>query len=185
MDGRASIRWLWLAGARCRRGRASSVPTSSTSCGPTSGRAHTTGRLRIGVGHLKAAGKRNCASRDKVSEPASRRQEQAQRLNSNGPKPANSALVARLQEIPGTVGLDGGPGRTRTSNQTVMSAVTLSEMSMTSGVFHHPNQRMFTIGCGQALAKGWPAVVGRQASGRRTRISLRHVEPPRHWDEGA
>jgi hypothetical protein len=121
MDGRASIRWLWLAGARCRRGRASSVPTSSTSCGPTSGRAHTTGRLRIGVGHLKAAGKRNCASRDKVSEPASRRQEQAQRLNSNGPKPANSALVARLQEIPGTVGLDGGPGRTRTSNQTVMS----------------------------------------------------------------
>ena len=124
MDGRASIRWLWLAGARCRRGRASSVPTSSTSCGPTSGRAHTTGRLRIGVGHLKAAGKRNCASRDKVSEPASRRQEQAQRLNSNGPKPANSALVARLQEIPGTVGLDGGPGRTRTSNQTVMSGGT-------------------------------------------------------------
>ena len=46
MDGRVSIRWLWLAGARCRRGRASSVPTNSTSCGPTLGRAHTTGKVR-------------------------------------------------------------------------------------------------------------------------------------------
>ncbi len=46
MDGRVSIRWLWLAAARCRRGRASSVPTNSTSCGPTLGRAHTTGKVR-------------------------------------------------------------------------------------------------------------------------------------------
>src|SRR6478752_3824495 len=86
MDGRVSIRWSWLAAARCRRGRASSVPTNSTSCGPTLGRAHTTGRLRIGVGHLKAA-------------------------------ETNSALFTRLQEIPRTVRVRGGPGRTRTSNQ--------------------------------------------------------------------
>src|SRR5215813_2053426 len=32
---------------------------------------------------------------------------------------------------------------------------------MTSGVFHHLSQRMFTIGCGQSLAKHWPAVVGK------------------------
>src|SRR5262245_21166700 len=51
----------------------------------------------------------------------------------------------------------GGPGRIRTSNQTVMSAVTLSETSIKSGVFRHANQRMFTIGCGQSLAKRWLA----------------------------
>ena len=46
MEGRVSIRWLWLAAARCPRGRASSVSTNSTSCGPTLGRAHTTGKVR-------------------------------------------------------------------------------------------------------------------------------------------
>ena len=50
---------------------------------------------------------------------------------------------------------NGGPGRTRTSNQTVMSAVTLSETSIKPDVFRHANQRMFTIGCGQSLAKRW------------------------------
>jgi hypothetical protein len=49
----------------------------------------------------------------------------------------------------------GGPGRIRTSNQTVMSAVTLSETSIKSDPFHHTNQQMFTIGCGQSLAKHW------------------------------
>jgi len=48
-DGRARFDQMVMAGAaRCRRGRASSV-ANSTSCGPTLGRAHTTGRLRIGV----------------------------------------------------------------------------------------------------------------------------------------
>jgi hypothetical protein len=47
-----------------------------------------------------------------------------------------------------------------------MSAVTLSEMSMKSGVFHHSNQRMFTIGCGQALAKRWSEVVEEQSEVR-------------------
>src|SRR3954451_20540906 len=46
MDGHVSIRWLWVAGVRWRRGGASSVPTNSTSCGPTLGRAHTTGKVR-------------------------------------------------------------------------------------------------------------------------------------------
>jgi hypothetical protein len=49
----------------------------------------------------------------------------------------------------------GGPGRTRTSNQTVMSAVTSSEVPIKSDVSRHTNQRMFTIGCGQSLAKRW------------------------------
>jgi hypothetical protein len=51
----------------------------------------------------------------------------------------------------------GGAGRTRTSNQTVMSAVTLSEASIKSDPFRHTNQQMFTIGCGQSLAKRWLA----------------------------
>jgi hypothetical protein len=33
---------------------------------------------------------------------------------------------------------------------------------MTSSDFHHLGQRMFTIGCGQSLAKLWPAVVGKR-----------------------
>jgi hypothetical protein len=32
---------------------------------------------------------------------------------------------------------------------------------MTSSVFHHLSQQMFTIGCGQSLAKRWSAVVGK------------------------
>jgi hypothetical protein len=38
-----------------------------------------------------------------------------------------------------------------------MSAVTLSEISMKSIVSRYANQRMFTIGCGQSLAKRWLA----------------------------
>jgi hypothetical protein len=59
------------------------------------------------------------------------------------------------QALPGRGSRLGGPGRIRTSNQTVMSAVTLSETSIKSGVFRHASQRMFTIGCGQSLAKRW------------------------------
>jgi hypothetical protein len=39
-------------------------------------------------------------------------------------KPANSRLFIRLQEISANLGLPGGPGRIRTSNQTVMSGGT-------------------------------------------------------------
>jgi hypothetical protein len=35
--------------------------------------------------------------------------------------PPNGGLFARLQEISTKLGLPGGPGRIRTSNQTVMS----------------------------------------------------------------
>jgi hypothetical protein len=37
----------------------------------------------------------------------------------------------------------------------VEKAVTSPEVSMKSGVFRHVSQRMFTIGCGQSLAKRW------------------------------
>ena len=42
-----------------------------------------------------------------------------------------------------------------------MSAVILSETSIKSDPFRYTNQQMFTIGCGQSLAKHWPAVVGK------------------------
>ena len=71
--------------------------------------------------------------------------------------PDDSGPFARLQEISANVRLRGGPGRTRTSNQTVMSAVILSEISIKSDVFHCANQQIFTIGCGQSLAKRWLA----------------------------
>jgi hypothetical protein len=38
-----------------------------------------------------------------------------------------------------------------------MSAVTLLETSIKSDLSRHVNQRMFTIGCGQSLAKRWLA----------------------------
>jgi hypothetical protein len=44
-----------------------------------------------------------------------------------------------------------------------MSAVTSSEMPINSDVSRHVNQRMFTIGCGQPLAKRW---LGHEAKGR-------------------
>src|SRR5262245_54651824 len=71
----------------------------------------------------------------------------------------------------------GGPGRIRTSNQTVMSAVTLSETSIKSGVFRHVNQRMFTIGCGQSLAKRWLARDAWLSPGRMALMKARHGPP--------
>src|SRR5262245_50007153 len=69
-------------------------------------------------------------------------------------------------------GTSGGPGRTRTSNQTVMSAVTLSEISMKSIASRYANQRMFTIGCGQSLAKRWLACADNRHSGPQLRCGL-------------
>ena len=43
-------------------------------------------------------------------------------LRTNRPTdPANSGLFVLFQEISGSIRLGGGPGRTRTSNQTIMS----------------------------------------------------------------
>jgi hypothetical protein len=67
----------------------------------------------------------------------------------------NAGYSRTFLEISGNAGLRGRPGRTRTSNQTVMSAVTSSEIPMISGFLHRTNQRTFTIGCGQSLAKRW------------------------------
>src|SRR5260370_32387015 len=86
-------------------------------------------------------------SRNSVATPAHWRAS-GKRLTSEKP-------FVHLQEISGSTRLRGGPGRTRTSNQTVMSAVTSSEVPIKSDVFRHTNQRMFTISCGQSLAKRW------------------------------
>jgi hypothetical protein len=51
--------------------------------------------------------------------------------------------------------IDGGPGRTRTSNQTVMSEITSPEISATFDFFRHVRSRLFTFGCGHPLAKRW------------------------------
>ena len=49
--------------------------------------------------------------------------------------PAGSGLFATRREISVCIGMRGGPGRTRTSNQAVMSAVTAPESSAMIGVF--------------------------------------------------
>jgi DNA invertase Pin-like site-specific DNA recombinase len=55
----------------------------------------------------------------------------------------HSGLFIRDRETPVRIGLRGGPGRIRTSNQTVMSAVTLSETSIKSSVLlAHPGIRI-------------------------------------------
>ena len=61
------------------------------------------------VAHSKVTGKRNFASRDKSG--ANRRLAVRHRTETKfgRAQPANSALSARLQEVPGTVGLGGGP----------------------------------------------------------------------------
>src|SRR6516164_10792155 len=79
----------------------------------------------------------------------------SQRPSGRTRTPPVRGLSQPLQEISASAGMRGGPGRTRTSNQTVMSAVTSSEMPINSDVSRHVNQRMFTIGCGQPLAKRW------------------------------
>ncbi len=50
---------------------------------------------------------------------------------------------------------DGGPGRTRTSNQAVMSAVTSSEISAKIGVSEHVRDRLFAFGCDVLLVFRW------------------------------
>jgi hypothetical protein len=73
--------------------------------------------------------------------------------------PANCGLFVRDRETSVRIGLRGGPGRIRTSNQTVMSAVISSEAPMKSDLFRHANQQMFTNGCGQSLANRWLGAV--------------------------
>jgi len=53
--------------------------------------------------------------------------------------------------------LDGGPGRTRTSNQAVMSAVPSPENPINIGVFGHVLRRPFAFGCGVLLVIHWLA----------------------------
>jgi hypothetical protein len=68
---------------------------------------------------------------------------------------ANSGLFAKNQEISVCGEMGGGPGRTRTSNQAVMSALLYSKKSLTIGVFGPVRRRMFVFGCGVLLVIHW------------------------------
>ena len=49
----------------------------------------------------------------------------------------------------------GGPGRTRTSNQAVMSALPCPESSVKIGISAAVRVRSFTFGCGVSLVIYW------------------------------
>ena len=53
--------------------------------------------------------------------------------------------------------MDGGPGRTRTSNQAVMSAPPSPEKSMNTVISVHDWRRMFAFGRGVSLVIYWSA----------------------------
>ena len=91
----------------------------------------------------------------------------------------------RDREIPVRIGLHGGPGRTRTSNQTVMSAVIAPEMPIKSAFPCRANQSLFASGSRQSLAKRWlegqPLVlvqdVRHSASYRAAHVSVKLRSP--------
>jgi hypothetical protein len=72
---------------------------------------------------LSAAGKRDFAGRDKGAETATDTQSPACRDKMRRRIPASSGLFAMNREISVCVRLRGGAGRTRTSNQTIISRV--------------------------------------------------------------
>ena len=82
-------------------------------------------RRRIRTESLPAAvsvsGKRNFTARDKGAEIARWIRLAVRRDQAPARKPADSGLFAKSREISVRLGLRGGPGRTRTSNQAVMS----------------------------------------------------------------
>src|SRR5262249_875809 len=60
-------------------------------------------------------------ARDKGHQTSLNQRRQVSRAHAIARQPANSRLFAPLQEISPKAGVRGGPGRTRTSNQTVIS----------------------------------------------------------------
>jgi hypothetical protein len=65
--------------------------------------------------------KRNFGARDKGHQTSLNQRRQVSRAHAIARQPANSRLFAPLQEISPKAGVRGGPGRTQTSNQTVMA----------------------------------------------------------------
>jgi hypothetical protein len=94
----------------------------------------------------RSDGKPNLAGRDKGVETAQKLQGRNGRdvVQNN---PANSAPVGENREISPKVGMRGGPGRTRTSNQAVMSTLTSRENSIVFAISAAIRHRAFSFGC--------------------------------------
>jgi hypothetical protein len=107
------------------------------------------------LGAVSVAGKRNFEARDKGAEMAVGIHLASRRDQAPARKPANSGLFAKTGEISVRHGLRGGPGRTRTSNQAVMSALPYPERSIKIGISAHVRQRLFTFGNVVTLVVYW------------------------------
>ena len=104
-------------------------------------------------------GKRNFQGRDKEAETAWKVQGPRCRDKASLNNPANSGLVSENQEISVSGRMRGGPGRTRTSNQAVMSAVTAPKRSAIIGIFARVRRRLFLFGYGVSLVIRWLSIV--------------------------
>ena len=78
-------------------------------------------RTSLYLRRVSVAGKRNSEPRDNSAENACSVSLVSAETRTRAAEPANSGPFGSSQEISPNVGLPGGPGRTRTSNQTVMS----------------------------------------------------------------
>ena len=108
---------------------------------------------------VSVAGKRNFQGRDKEAETAWKVQGPRCRDKASLNNPANSGLVSENQEISVSGRMRGGPGRTRTSNQAVMSAVTAPKRSAIIGIFARVRRRLFLFGYGVSLVIRWLSIV--------------------------
>jgi carbon-monoxide dehydrogenase small subunit len=95
------------------------------------------------------------AQRDKGAKTAREIQSAACRDKMRARIPASSGLLATSREISVYTRLRGGPGRTRTSNQAVMSAALYSATSIKIGISALVCERPFTFGCGVSLVIHW------------------------------
>src|SRR5262249_61083280 len=68
-------------------------------------------------------------------------------------RPAKPRVFVKLREISVSVGLRGGPGRTRTSNQPVMDSMSLSLVAGIFGCHAHATIQARTPRAGQII--GW------------------------------
>jgi hypothetical protein len=75
----------------------------------------------------------------------------------------------------------GGPGRTRTSNQAVMSAQSSPENPTNMGIFAHVQGHSFTFGCGVLLVIHWLNAAPFSLASGPTKVRRPRTAPEHHW----
>jgi hypothetical protein len=114
-------------------------------------------RIRTGLFEPKSPLRGNGIFRAETNRPKRpwRFKDAGERQNISPGNSANSGLIAGFREISVRTRMRGGPGRTRTSNQGVMSAVTAPKSSAIIGISARVCRRLFSFGYGVSLVIHW------------------------------